>query len=152
MFTAIFNSDPSFAIRHPTDVLGAGSSVADLEARFPESDLRKGFMKDNLQDDKLLQEYIQSARMDYWFNVVKDMALQVAEDEADRIAQDAEQFRQFMAEYKAPEPQNNVVDEDEEELVNGVDADYIEEETEDDEHLMSGGRGYAADDEDMEMA
>jgi hypothetical protein len=146
------NSKPAFAIRHPANVIGAGSSVADLEARFPESDLRKGFVKDNFQDDKLLQELIKSARMEYWFNVVKDMALQAAEDEADEMAQDAERFRQFMTEYKAPEPENNIVDEEEDEMVNGVDTGYMEEETEDDEHMMSGGRGYAADDEDVEMA
>lgn len=149
--TAILNSKPAFAIRPPADVLGAGSSAADLEARFPEPDLRKGFVKDNLQDDKLLQEHMKSARIDYWFNIVKDMALQVAEDEADRMAQDAEQFRQFMIEYKAPEPENDLVDE-EEEMVNGVDAGYMEEETEEDEYMISGGRGYAADDEDGEVA
>ena len=159
---AIFGSTPAYSIRYPTDVIGAGSTVSDFESRFAEADLRKGFVKDNSKDDKTLQEYIKAARMDYWFDAVKQLALKKAEEESDLLASEAERFRQFQSDYQAPElppeeaendeeiPLEEEEEEDGQELVlNGVE-EYVEDgDTEEDEHLMSGGRDYI--DEDVEM-
>lgn len=157
---AIFDSSPAYTIRHPADVIGAGSSPSDIEHRFPETDLRAGFVKANSKDDKTLQENLNAARMDYWFDTVKDLALQKAEEEAEVLAADADHFRQFQEQYEPPEiepekpdePEDDpVVDEEDELVLNGVE-EYAEGDTEEDEHLMSGGRGYLGDDGDVEMA
>jgi nuclear pore complex protein Nup133 len=157
---AILDSSPAYTIRHPADIIGAGSSASDFDHRFSEADLRAGFVKANSKDDKSLQENLTAARLDYWFDTVKDLALQTAEEEAEMLAAQAERFRQFQEEYVPPEiepevpeePEDTPIVEEEDELVlNGVE-EYGEGDTEEDEHLMSGGRGYLVDDEDVEMA
>lgn len=164
--SAIFNSgNPVYAILHPSDVLKAGSSQSDLSHRFSEADLLSGFVKDNSKDDKTLQSYINSARLEYWIEAVRKLAVKKVEEDAEAAAEEAEAFREFQMEYQAPVIENPEEDDEEEEeeeaVLNGVeeeygegdDPTYVDEgvyQDEEQEHMMHGGRGYSVD-EDVEM-
>lgn len=75
-----FKSPSSFAPLRPGEVLGAGSTAADLHDLFPE-DLRGPIAADMRKEDERLRLYLERGRLDHWFSGVVDAAQKSVQDE-----------------------------------------------------------------------
>ena len=77
-----FKESSSFHPLPPADVLGAGSTAAELEALFPE-DLRGAIATDMRKEDERLQLYREQGRLDHWFSGIIDAAQKSVQEEMD---------------------------------------------------------------------
>ena len=49
-------------------MFGSGCTDGEFCMRFPEDDLRKPIIQDNLSDEAILQELVEKIRMEEWFD------------------------------------------------------------------------------------
>ena len=67
----------------PEEVVGAGSSIEDLQHRFPSDDLRDPIIHDNSEQDSQLRKLIKQHRLQHWFEACQEEAKKMLEDEAE---------------------------------------------------------------------
>jgi nuclear pore complex protein Nup133 len=54
--------------RRVRDMFGSGCTDGEFCMRFPEEDLRKPIIQDNLSDESILQELVEQNRLEEWFD------------------------------------------------------------------------------------
>ncbi|KAI9787788.1 MAG: hypothetical protein M1816_007436 [Peltula sp. TS41687] len=103
--SGFFKPPSSFTPLRPAEVLGAGSTAADLHDLFPE-DLRGPIAADMRKEDERLQVYLDQGRLDDWFSGVVDAAQKSLQDELEMEMMMAKRRR--SAELRLREEQKKV--------------------------------------------
>ncbi|WPH01898.1 Hypothetical protein R9X50_00475200 [Acrodontium crateriforme] len=139
------NPDSTSGVRivAPSACLGAGCSVNDLQYRFPSNDdLLQPILHDNKVQDEILQSYVQDRRLDAWIerceadvNTLRKISVAAAnEKKAREDAEDEDTLMGLPAHGGISKTSKSIkveqmfdgVESDEEDVVDGADADEMD--------------------------
>lgn len=65
----------------PSDTIGSGCSIQELQNRYPTEDIRDPVMHDNNIQDRELQQLMEKYRVQHWHEVCQEEAKKVIEEE-----------------------------------------------------------------------
>lgn len=84
-------------------MMGSGCTDGEFCLRFPEEDLRKPIIQDNLSDESILQELLEKHRLEDWFERTVKAGTSLAQAERHgAIEQDATEEQQPAEQHLEP--------------------------------------------------
>jgi hypothetical protein len=136
----LFVSDHDPAIPPPHSLIGAGSSAAEYDARFPSEDLRLPIAADNALDDEELQSRLDGFGLADLFARAKALAMEAAVREANEELDRGKREEEFAQAWREPAGRERV----------GI-LDFVEGEGEDEGFSADGEEGNEVDPSSMDL-
>lgn len=132
--TALFDPASDISLLPPSDTVGSGCSIQELQNRWPTEDLRDPVIHDNNIQDRELQRLMEKCRLQHWHEVCQEEAKKVVEEEVQAKADEeraAKEMQDKVNETLSSQPVkvgNGGLEE-----MNGLTEDEQQEEAEEDE-------------------